>query len=257
MQKNYLFLFICICGFWGSNAQNSQEFSGTIVADSIAEIQVNIVNYTNKLGTVNAASGKFSIQASEGDKVIFSSVKYEPHIVEVNLEMLQKENNQIVLFLMVNELEEVNISSLTLTRDLLADANNMELQPILSAQDLGIPIRTAPRLTVEERRLYTAASGGPVGVLIDVLSGRMEMLKRQKEYADLELLIQQSRHLVPNNLLEETLSIDPILIDDFLYFCSNQERFKKTVKQKDAFVMIDFFRNQVTAYQKFKKENSE
>ncbi|MDT0293218.1 hypothetical protein ACFQ3R_08880 [Mesonia ostreae] len=257
MLKNYLFLLICICSFWETNAQNNQEFSGTIVADSIAEIQVNIVNYTNKLGTVNAASGKFSIQASEGDKVIFSSVKYEPHTVEITSEMLQKRNNQIILFLMVNELEEVNISSLTLTRDLLADANNMELQPILSAQDLGIPIRTAPRLTVEERRLYTASSGGPIGVLIDVLSGRMEMLNRQKKYADLELLIQQSKHLVPNNFFVETLKIDPILIDDFLYFCSNQEEFKTTVNQKDPFVMIDFFRNQKTAYKKFKKENSE
>lgn len=257
MLKNYLFLLICMCGFSEGYAQNSQKFTGTIVADSIAEIQVNIVNYTNKSGTVNNASGEFSIRASEGDTVIFSSVKYEPFTVEVTSEMLQKKNNQIVLFLMVNELEEVNISSLTLTRDLLADANNMELQPILSAQDLGIPIRTAPRLTVEERRLYTAGSGGPIGVLIDVLSGRMEMLKRQKEYADLELLIQQSKHLVPNNFFVEILNIDPTLVDDFLYFCSNQEEFKETVNQKDPFVMIDFFRNQKTAYHEFKAEKSE
>ncbi|MGO3260832.1 MAG: hypothetical protein ACTIK4_04235 [Mesonia sp.] len=251
MQKKYLFLFICICSFWGSNAQNDQAFSGTIVADSIAEIQVNIVNYNNRQGTVNGTLGKFSIKASEGDQVIFSSVKYEPHTIEITSEMLQKKNNQIILFLMVNELEEVNISSLTLTRDLLADANNMELQPILSAQDLGIPIRTAPRLTVEERRLYTAASGGPIGVLIDVLSGRMEMLNRQKEYADLELLIQRSKHLVPNNFFKETLNIEPTWVDDFLYFCSNQEDFEKNVNQEDVFVMIEFFKNQVKAYQKF------
>lgn len=257
MQKKYFFLVLFTCSLWVSNAQNNQEFSGTIVADSIAEIQVNIVNYNNRQGTVNAPSGKFSIQASEGDKVIFSSVKYEPYTVEVTLEMLQKENNQIVLFLMVNELEEVNISSLSLTRDLLADANNMELQPILSAQDLGIPIRSAPRLTVEERRLYTAASGGPIGVLVDVLSGRMEMLNRQKEYADLELLIQQSKHLVPNNFFKETLNIDATWIDDFLYFCSNQEEFEETVKQKDVLVMIEFFRNQVVPYQKSKDKNPE
>jgi len=124
-------------------------------------------------------------------------------------------------------------------------------------KDATNDIKTAPRLTVEERRLYTAASGGPVGVLIDVLNGRMEMLKRQKEYADLELLIQQSKHLVPNNFFVETLKIDPIWIDDFLYFCSNQEEFKKTVNRKDVFVMIDFFRNQKAAYQMFKEENPE
>ena len=252
MQKNYFIFIFFLVGLFYSNAQ---EFSGTIVADSIAEIQVNIVNYNNGLGTVNSKSGKFSIPAKVGDKVIFSSVKYEPYTVEVTQKILEKENHQIILFLMVNELEEVNISSLTLTGDLLADANNMDLEPSLSARDLGLPIRTAPRLTVEERRLYTAASGGPVGVLIDVLSGRMEMLKRQKEYADLEQLIAKSESLVPNNFFEETLNINPTWVDDFLYFCSQQENFKSTVNKNDAFVMIEFFQQQVVAYYKFKNES--
>jgi len=255
MQKNYFFIVFFLAGYICCNAQNLQEFSGTIVADSIAEIQVNIVNYNNGQGTVNDSSGKFSIRAQEGDKVIFSSIKYEPYKVEVTQEMLEKENQQILLFLMVNELEEVSISALELTGDLLADANNMKLEPSLSARDLGLPVRTAPRLTVEERRLYTAAFGGPIGVLVDVLSGRMEMLKRQKEYADLEQLIYQSKNLVPHNFFKETLNIDQTWIDDFLYFCSNQKNFKATVNKNDHFLMIEFFQQQVAPYHQFKNEN--
>ena len=67
------------------------------------------------------------------------------------------------------------------------------------------------------------------------------MLKRQKEYADLEQLIAKSESLVPNNFFEETLNINPTWIDDFLYFCSQQENFKSTVNENDAFVMIEFF----------------
>ena len=78
-----LFLSLVSQGF-------AQKFEGKIVADSISFTQVNIVNLTQKLGTVNAKSGEFSIDAKIGDEVMFSSVQYEPYQVTISKELLQQ-----------------------------------------------------------------------------------------------------------------------------------------------------------------------
>ena len=53
-----------------------EQFQGQIIADSIGFTQVNIVNLTQEIGTVNNTKGEFIIDAEEGDKIMFSSVQY-------------------------------------------------------------------------------------------------------------------------------------------------------------------------------------
>ncbi|MBW2960921.1 carboxypeptidase-like regulatory domain-containing protein [Mesonia aestuariivivens] len=234
-MKHYSILFIL---FLGLSLQAQQELKGTIVADSISFTQVNIVNLNKELGTVNNTKGKFTIVAEAGDEIVFSSVQFEPYQIQVTQEML-KQDQTIYLFPAVNELEEVKLSNINLSGDLTKDASNLKVKPYFNPSQVGLP-NPLPKLTVEDRRLYTAQSGGPAGVLADVISGRMAMLKRMKEIAEYEALVHKAKRLVSLSFVEEDLNIPQDYIDDFFYFCTKDEKFEAVVKRAGKLEMIEF-----------------
>ena len=134
MKHFYLLLFL-LMGFLGFS---QEQFQGQIIADSIGFTQVNIVNLTQKIGTVNNTKGEFIIDAEEGDKIMFSSVQYEPYQITVTLDILQQTDNKIYLFRLVNELEEVNISNIDLTGNLVEDAANIKTKPFFNSTSFCI-----------------------------------------------------------------------------------------------------------------------
>lgn len=227
------------------------ELRGVIIADSIATTQVNIVNLTQKLGTVNNTKGEFSIAAEVGDEIIFSSVQYEPYQITIAEDNFQQSNN-IFLFPAVNELEEVKISNIDLTGDLMKDAASIKTKAYFLPSSVGLK-NPLPVLSTENRRLYTAQSGGPVGLLIDVLSGRLAMLKRMREIAELEGILYKARQMVSEKLLTEELNIPKEFIDDFFYFCAKEEGFENLVKTKGELEMIDFVTSKKQDYFQFKE----
>ncbi|SHI35212.1 hypothetical protein SAMN04488096_101244 [Mesonia phycicola] len=247
-MRNTTILFFLIF-----NVVLSQEkqFSGVIIADSIAFTQVNIVNLTQEIGTVNNTKGEFAINANIGDEIIFSSIQYETYQITLTQENFL-ENTTIYLLSEVNELEEVKISNISLTGNLTKDAANLKTTPYFYPSSVGLP-NAAPVLSVEERRLYSARTGGPVGLLVDVLSGRMAMLKRMKEIADAEGVISKSKKMVTTHFIVNDLQIPEDYIDDFFYFCSEDENFKKIVNTNDKLKMIVFLNSKKELYLKHKE----
>ncbi len=226
-----------------------QQFSGVIVADSISFTQVNIVNLNKELGTVNNKKGEFVIDAEVGDEIVFSSVQYEPYQITVTKENI-KTNNVIYLFPLVNELEEVKISNIDLTGNLVEDAATIETKPFLNSTSFGFP--SVEPMSVEDRRLYTASTGG-VFTIIDILSGRMAMLKRMKAISEFEALIARAQSLVSRDYITEDLEIPEEYVDDFFYFCAEQEGFEKFMKTADELEMIEFLTEKRKAYAIFKE----
>ncbi|HIB36464.1 hypothetical protein [Mesonia sp.] len=246
-MKHFYFFFFLISSFAFSQ---QQQFSGVIVADSIAFTQVNIVNLNKELGTVNNKNGEFVIDAEVGDEIVFSSVQYEPYQITVSTENI-KTKNTIYLFPLVNELEEVKISNIDLTGDLTKDASTIETNPYFYPSSLGLP-NPAPKMSVEDRRLYTASTGG-IFTVIDILSGRMAMLKRMKEISEFEALIARAQSLVSRRYIVEDLEIPEDYLDDFFYYCAKQDGFEKFMKTADELEMIKFLTEKRKAYAIFKE----
>ena len=159
--------------------------------------------------------------------------------------------NKIFLFLEVNQLNEVKISNIDLTGDLKRDAANMNVY-VFDPTSVGLQ-NPAPVMSVEDRRLYTAQSGGPVGLLIDALSGRLAMLKRMKEYAELDALVYKAKNMVSINFLVNDLTIPEKYIDDFLYFCAEDSAFKTFVATANKLEFIEYLTSKKQAYFNFKK----
>ncbi|WP_146228818.1 hypothetical protein [Mesonia sp. K7] len=250
-MKNFTF-FLLIFSVHSVFSQQEQRFEGRIYADSISEIQVNIVNLTNHLGTTNSRNGEFSLPAKAGDSVIFSSVKYKVYRLKINEEHLE-EFNTIFLENEVTELEEVLITNLDLTGDLLNDAKKIKTYRGLQAEDLGLPAYDPPKLTPAQRR-YKSATSDPVSLLVTVLSGRIKDLKRHKAYDELEMKINKARDLIPVGYESKTLAIDTLYVDDFWYFCEQQSGFNQAMNEKNPLVMIEFLESQLESYKVYKEE---
>jgi len=228
------------------------QLKGKIVADSIAFTQVNIVNLTQKIGTVNNVNGEFEIKAEVGDEVIFSSVQYEPYQITITAELLQQKSTSIYLFNAINELEEVNISNLDLTGDLNKDADNIETQAYFNPAEYGLPVNTKPKATTAQRRIYTASTGGgivPLDPIINMISGRMAMVHRQRKYEMESKLMVKAYNSRPLEYFTKDLAVPEEYVEDFLYYCTEFKPFRALVVQKEnTFELSAFFEEKAKLY---------
>lgn len=247
-----LFLGGCFCSY----AQSLFTLKGHIVADSIETREVNVVNLTRKTGVVTS-QGNFEISVEIGDEVFFSSLQYEPYQLTVTQELVENDKLQIYLFPLVNELETVKISDMNLTGDLSKDANNAEVIPYFDPVEKGLPVNKKPPRTLAERRIYTATTSAgliPLDLILNTISGRLKMLKRQEAYETLETRKAKALRAMPLSFFIEELQLPDKYVEDFIYYCLNFKPFSSLVAQKTRrFALIEFFKEKVIPYKKIKQ----
>ncbi|SHI35190.1 hypothetical protein SAMN04488096_101243 [Mesonia phycicola] len=249
--------YLSILIFFTTAVALSQQYRGKIIADSIAFSQVNIVNLTQETGTINNTKGEFVIDAIVGDEIVFSSLQYEPYQVTITEETLQQSTNIIYLFPEVNELEEVNISNIDLTGDLLKDVTNIEVDAYFNPLDYDLPVNTKPKPTTAQRRLYTAKTGNgivPLDPIINAMTGRLAMLERQRDYEKETNLMIKGYNSRPLDYFITDLGIPEDLVEDFLYYCTEFKPFRSLlVKSENTFKLSTFYEEKSESYKKIKK----
>lgn len=127
MKKSILLIAVGISLSFPAFSQENKSLSGKIIAPNLEESTVHIINITQSTGTLNTASGKFTIQVRENDTLLFSSVQYNRLTIPVTVEILNSEIFTIELTEDVNELAEVNLSDHNLTGNLNTDLANIEV----------------------------------------------------------------------------------------------------------------------------------
>ncbi|GAA0873206.1 hypothetical protein GCM10009117_23530 [Gangjinia marincola] len=233
---------------------NAQQFRGVIVADSIEKVEINIVNITKQLGTTNNQQGEFSLAAEDGDRILFSSLPYETYEIKVTSAMLSAPRNVIYLAPKVNELPEVKLNKYGLSGNLGDDI--AALPPAITPGTLGLPQRTKPVPTQAERRLYTAttSSGGvPLDLLINIISGRLKMLKKVLENERQQTLVIRSRQAFPEGYFKEQYELKEEQVDEFLYFCAKDKDLNKYLRFQNVLALIEFFDAKIEPYREYLK----
>lgn len=248
-MKKFVFLF-----FFGTVSmvfsQEETLLKGQLVFSSMNISAINIVNLSSRIGTTNNSKGEFSIVVRLGDELLFSSVQYEPYRLLVTQEIFEKPWVLVKLMPAVNELNAVTISNIELSGSLNTDLNNVKLEEYYNNASFGMPM-SAPELTAEERRLYTASSGGPVGLIINIISGRLKMLKKLDEFAKKDKLIEKARQTMTTDFFVSECGIPEMYISSFLYFCAEDDNFKNRVEQNHKLQLVEFFKEKSLGY----KEN--
>ncbi|UZO80798.1 hypothetical protein NBT05_17895 [Aquimarina sp. ERC-38] len=249
MVKKLLFTTFSLISSW--QGLQAQEIEGRIIADQLQGYAINIINLTQNLGTTNDAFGNFTIPVKVGDSVIFSSVQYEQKIVVINQADFRKQNLIVQLTTQTQELEPVTISNISLSGRLDKDVRGITSAPVLTAKNLGLPYRTKKEKTPAERKLYTAttsASGIPLDLIINLLNGKIKMIKKLIEIEKTEARIAKTKQVLSLRLLSEGLGIPIDSVDDFLYFCEEDALYKKYIKEEQTYQLFEFLQEKAKDY---------
>lgn len=218
MKTNKALLLILFCIFQISFGQTNgaKEIPGQIFEQSTSVEGVNIINNTTQVNTVSDANGMFSIVVREGDVLVFSSVNLETLQRRISAEDLKSASLQIKMTAKEIELKEVVVNE---------NAN-------INAANLGIISHDQKKYTPAERKVYTAQST-PGDMLLNAISGRTSMLKKEVKIEKKEALFRKMEYLLDENYYTERLKISVQDIKGFQFYCIEDAEFAVSLDSKN------------------------
>lgn len=215
--KNTLqFIILLLVQVAFGQTANTKEIRGKITADSVAVDRINIVNITTEKATVSDAKGFFTIPVKEGDVLVFTAVNLEGLRRKITKEDLIEEVLSVIMLPKSIILNEVIVNESSIT-----------------AESLRIIPYGQKKYTPSERKLYTATSGGGIDGLLNTISGRKAMLKKEIIIEKKEQLLARIDVLFEDKYYTETLRIPLDYIKGFQYYCVDDVAFANALRAKN------------------------
>jgi hypothetical protein len=112
LKSKNIFVTIAILIFVYSNLLAQKKLvklEGTVKSDSIVLQDINVINLTSNLGTSSDKYGNYTIYASIGDSILFSSIVYRRRIIKISKSHVESKTLIVYLEQGTNELDEVEI----------------------------------------------------------------------------------------------------------------------------------------------------
>jgi len=226
-------------------SQEKVILSGQIIIPDSLNSPVHIVNITQEKGTLSELSGRFSVEVSPGDVLLFSSIQFEKKEIKINSEILKLGSLKVNLMPALNELEEVRLHNLS--GNLAKDIQDIKTY---DPKALGYTFSDREPLSIEERK-FSALNSNPIGMIYGAISGENKMLKKAIANNKLRKLVVKARGQLPTEFFIKTLGLEKNKIMDFLYYSSQNPGFKELVNQNDALILIEFLKEVITEYNEF------
>jgi hypothetical protein len=189
---------------------------GKITAESGNIEGVTVINLVNEKSTASNSNGDFFILAKADDLLVFSSVNLEYLRRIIEEKDLKSEVLIIKMITKTTELKEVIVNK----------------HPEINAVSLGISSKGVKHYTPAERKLFTANST-PVDALLNLMSGRTAMLKKELEVEKKEYLLMKIGTLFDDDYYMKTLKIPANYIKGFQYYCIENTNFVMALKSKN------------------------
>ena len=213
---------ICFIVFWCTTQLFAQgnvavECHGKVNADMTNLEGIFVINLKTENASITDREGYFSIKAAVGDTLLLSAYQFKSVKIALTPEHLQTNVFFVEMKPIMNELKEVVVSR----------------YPNISAEALGIIPNGIKKYTPAERKLATASSGFGLDPLLNLMSGRTNMLKKELEVEKKETFLAQLESMFDQNHLVNTLHIPTIYVKGFLYFAVENPKFTKVLETKN------------------------
>lgn len=212
-----------------------------------------VLNITSNRATITNIRGFFAIQVALNDTLVFSAVQFKKKQLVVSREMLESPLVTIPLEDELTELDEVVVTPYNLTGDIAKDISTLKINPVVSAESLGLPNAHVRIPTQAERQLFEATSGGgliPINPILNGISGRTKMLKERVARNNLFDRTLRVREFYTDSLYRTKLRIPTDKIDDFLYFCEIDTEFQSLVDTHDVLQLWSYMERRSMVYRK-------
>jgi len=215
MRKFYFVKMLLFFYSFFIHAQDIAEkvINGTIICDSSSVEGVHVLNLVNEKSTVTDRNGHFSIEAKQGDLLVFSAVHLNYWRKSV------KENDFKTGFLeVIMTPKEVKLNEVVLTE-----------YTKINAQELGIINYKPKAYTPAERKLRPTkitqmdliglmAFRLPLDPLLYWATGRTKMLKNDLKIEKKELLLRKLDDWNDDEFYVNQLKIPKEFVDGFKYY---------------------------------------
>lgn len=213
---NTILLVFLWTGLASAQQVGENRLYGTIIADSVAVENVNVLNSRTQQTSVTIKNGEFNIAVKLGDLLIFSAVNLQTKRKYVRQEDLKGELFILKMQVDVTELKEVNVNE------------NSEI----NAENLRIVPHDIKRYTPAERKVYTAQSG-LLDPLLNKMSGRTTMLKKEVLIERNEKLLLKLDGLYEEQYYTDALHIPKDHIKGFQYYIIGDSDFARALESKN------------------------
>jgi hypothetical protein len=191
---------------------------------------VNVTNLRSETTTVSI-NGDYSMFVKVGDTIQFSSIQIETKKVIIQESDLAKSLFASSLEPKVIPLDEVEIK----------EYKN------INAVSLGILDKPAKKYTVAERRLY-AASSSPLDGLLNAISGRTDLLKKELEVEKKEMLLKKIEYQFDPEYFTNNLKIPQEYVKGFWYYAIEEPRLVNEINSKNKSMAKFIFAELATKY---------
>lgn len=216
MKEFLLILFVVLSQMTFGQIAGEKLLHGKIIVESGTVGGVTIINLVNEKTAVSDGNGEFFILAKAEDLLVFSSVNLDYYRKIIEVEDLKPDVLIIKMTAKITELEEVIVNK----------------HPEINAVSLGISPKGIKHYTPAERRLFTASST-PIDALLNIMSGRTEMLKKGIEVEKKERLLAKFDVLFAQDYYINTLKIPTDYIKGFQYYCIEDKKFAASLGTKN------------------------
>ena len=241
----FYFLIFPVLGF----SQNDTIIKGKIVSESNLLEDIHVINLTENKGTVTDSRGYFQIKAKVSDTLQFSAI----NLKAIRYVLKESDLNKDLLFIkmesLINELDEVAIIQ----------------YKNINAVSLGIVPANQRTYTPAERKLAAAEDfkwysplliplgGMSVDGLINSISGRTSMLKKELVVERKEMLQAKTSDYFERSYFVETLNIPEDYVDGFMFYIVENERYTRAMKDKNKTMATFILSELATEYLKLKE----
>jgi hypothetical protein len=190
-------------------------------SDSTAVHAIDVTNVTSQKTIVSNLGEFFTIDVKIGDVILLSSKDLETLRIKIDQRDIEKE------VLTVN----MGVKSIVLKEVIINESG-------VSAESLGIIPYGQKKYTPAERRLYTATTGGGIDGLLNTISGRKAMIKKEIIVEKKEQLLAKIDILFEDNYYIETLKIPELYIKGFQYYCIDDISMANALRAKNKTMVL-------------------
>lgn len=228
------FIFILTSSVWAQ--ENHRAFLHGKITAATSDVEgIYVINMKTEKAVITTTGGYFTIPAIEGDTLMFSAVQFKGKRVAVSKAGINGNLMFVNMELMVNQLREVVVNEYA----------------HINAVALGIIPKGQKSYTPAERKLKAAnglalagntdgTSGGSFSAdpLLNLLSGRTAMLKKELEVEKKEFWLEKLDQMFEVSHFVETLKIPSDYVKGFEYYIVENNTFVESLKSKNKTMAI-------------------
>lgn len=216
MVKFFCSIFFFIISQLYSQNQVPRRIEGKVAADFSNLEGIYVVNTSSEKSTTTNSEGHFSIEAKVGEILLLSAMNFKEVKIVLSESDFSKKWLVVSMQPIVNELKEVIVGSSS-----------------ISAESLGIIPYGQKKYTPAERKIFTATSGFGIDPILNLISGRTNMLKKELEIEKKEGYLIQLENLFQPEFYIHSMHIPQLHVKEFLYFLVENPKFISVLKTKN------------------------